>query len=61
MPDLHNGYFIDTAERIRQRLVEKNPLEPRTLESDPGAAIVCFGSDGGGGRLLSLRQTYTPR
>lgn len=51
LPDLHNGYFIDTAEKIRRRLVEKSPLEPRTLESDLGANVVCFGSDGGGGRF----------
>ena len=51
LPDLHTGYFIDTAEKIRRRLVEKSPLEPRTLESDLGADVVCFGSDGGGGRF----------
>jgi hypothetical protein len=51
LPDVCNGYFIDTPERLRRRLEQKDPLEPRSLESDKNAEVLCFGSDGGGGRF----------
>jgi hypothetical protein len=51
LPDLWNGYFVDSPEKLRRRLEQKSPLEPRALESDESAEVLCFGSDGGGGRF----------
>lgn len=48
MPDVHVGYFIDSADRVASARERGEP----TLTTDaPHTSIHVFGSDGGGGRF----------
>jgi hypothetical protein len=48
MPDVHVGYFIDTAQRIMSAAVRGEPIQ---IVGDSERPIQVFGSDGGGGRF----------
>lgn len=48
MPDIHVGYFIDTAQRILSAAVRGEPIQ---IVGDTKRSIQVFGSDGGGGRF----------
>ncbi|MGB4773627.1 MAG: SMI1/KNR4 family protein [Daejeonella sp.] len=47
MPDVYNGYFIDTLERLSTTDVRGEPSQIL----DSSVDILVFGSDGGGGRF----------
>jgi hypothetical protein len=49
LPDVHNGYFIDGAERLVARGQDGEPF--RVSGTDP-MDVKMFGSDGGGGRFV---------
>jgi hypothetical protein len=46
MPDVHNGYFIDTAARVVDAATRGLPTR---IAGDPQRDVQVFGSDGGGG------------
>lgn len=48
LPDIHNGYFIESAERIASSSERGEPTE---IQGKTKTAIYVFGSDGGGGRF----------
>jgi hypothetical protein len=48
LPDVHNGYFIHSAELILRGI---NHGEPRSLSGSEAGSILVFGSDGGGNRF----------
>ncbi|MCA9642725.1 MAG: hypothetical protein KC492_18640, partial [Myxococcales bacterium] len=52
LPDVWNGYFIDTPARARTASARAEPLS-----IDGERAISVFGSDGGGGRFAIARDT----
>ena len=48
LPDVHVGYFIDSAERVASAAERR---EPTRIEGCKPLDIHVFGSDGGGGRF----------
>ena len=56
LPDVHNGYFIHSVERILSGLEKGEPTRLATHLTD---AIVVFGSDGGGGRFATRTNAPT--
>lgn len=48
LPDVHAGYFIDNADRVKSGASRG---EPTTVSEFPQTHVVVFGSDGGGGRF----------
>jgi hypothetical protein len=48
LPDVHNGYFIDSAQRVTSASKRGEPI---LVESSQSIPILVFGSDGGGGRF----------
>jgi hypothetical protein len=51
LPDVHIGYFLDSAERLS---AAEQRGEPTSVQGTDSFAVHVFGSDGGGGRF-SLR------
>jgi hypothetical protein len=49
LPDVYNGYFIDSAQRVASA---SNRGEPILVEGSQSIPIHVFGSDGGGGRFV---------
>lgn len=45
LPNVHNGYYIDRAERVVTATQRGGPTQ---IEGEPGRRIHVFGSDGGG-------------
>lgn len=48
LPDVHAGYFVDRAARVKSNASRG---EPTTVSDLPQKHVVVFGSDGGGGRF----------
>ncbi|WP_068819222.1 hypothetical protein [Phormidesmis priestleyi] len=49
LPDVHNGYFIDPAQRVTSASKRGEPI---LVEGSQSIPILVFGSDGGGGRFV---------
>lgn len=61
LPDVHVGYFLDQAQRVRSAA---DRGEPTVVDGSSEMPIAVFGSDGGGGRfalaLMDGAVTYLP-
>jgi hypothetical protein len=49
LPDVHNGYFIDSVQRV---MSASKRGEPILVEGSQSIPILVFGTDGGGGRFV---------
>ncbi len=55
-PDVHNGYFIHSVEKLNEKEQRKSNL-PTKISGIYRSPILVFGSDGGGG-LFAVRKQY---